>query len=196
MSAYPINIVHSAKCLHIWQNSRGNDKRYFSDKIWTLYYTHTDIISCIVTERSHKNQSSPSSVSKNYLEYLSVSVTKSQIISTQKSSKIVIRVVFVCVGVLFVSLPGHHRSHLHCQMVLFHQSNSRLSWCWSHFQSSESVHSLTLTLCGSWNPSRFLASSTSFLHSFLLFAKLISFFILLISYGNDSYKAKLHSQRS
>ena len=39
----------------------------------------------------------------------------------------------------------------------------------------------SLTRCGSWNPSRFLASSTSFLHSFLLFAKLISFFILLIS---------------
>jgi len=104
MSVYHISIVHSDKCPHIWQNSRGNDKLYFSDKIWTLYYSHTDIIPCIVTERSHKQLSSPSSVSKNYLEYLSVLANKSQIFSTKKSRKIVICVVFVWGCFLFLWL--------------------------------------------------------------------------------------------
>ena len=49
------------------------------------------------------------------------------------------------------------------------------------------LHNIWLTHCGSWNPSRFLASSTSFLHYFLLFAKLISFFILLTSFITCSF---------
>jgi hypothetical protein len=104
MAVYCINTVHSAKCPHIWQNSRGNDKLYFSNKIWILYYSPTDIIPFIVTERSQKQLSTPSSVSKYYFEYLSVLANKSQIFSTKKNRKIVICVVFVWGCFLFLRL--------------------------------------------------------------------------------------------
>jgi hypothetical protein len=58
---------------------------------------------------------------------------------------------------------------------------------WILFFENEFNKTHSLTRCGSWNPSRFLASSTSFLHSFLLFAKLISFFILLIAFITWSF---------
>jgi len=135
MSAHHIN---SAKCPHIWQNSRGNDKWYFPDKIWTLYYIHTDIIRCIVTERSRKQYHHRQVCLKITWINSSVSANKSQIFSTKESRKILICVVFVSGCFLFLWL--HTIELIFTVRWHFSSKRSRLSCCWTHFFSPQNLY--------------------------------------------------------